>query len=106
MNQAQMEKTFGGPVVVGTPRRSAKSGWLWRAAEPHLWCSYCSRTFPNGIYRRGESAHHCPYADCDGDVAQDTSEWQWIRRMHPDYPLAPWLGIRYPVNVAQLGRTA
>jgi len=99
MNQSQMEKTFGGPIVIDRPQigevrlvlAGAGKASLVQLLQPHL----SQRGVP--LRRQG---HNCPYAGCNADVAQDASEWKWIRRMHPDYPLAPWLGIRYPLNAA------
>ncbi len=93
-----MERTFGGPIVVGRARKSANSRWFRLAREAHLWCSRCGRTFPNGTCRIVDGVARCPYADCDGVVAQDASDWSSIRREHPNYPVAPWLGIQYPLN--------
>ena len=92
-----MEKTFGGAVVVGRARKTG-SGWLWRSAGKHLWCGFCSRTFPNGVYRLHDGGKTCPYADCDADIGRDALEWSQIRGQHPHYPVAPWLGIQYPLN--------
>lgn len=100
MDQSQMEKTFGGPVVFGRARRSGKSGWLLRTTEKHLWCSLCSRTFANGIYRRVAGDQICPYADCGADVARDAREWSSVRRDHPNYPAAPWTAVQYPGGTA------
>ena len=99
MEKQQMERTFGGPVIVGRARKSANARWFRLAREAHLWCGLCSRTFPNGTCRMVDGVEHCPYADCNGVVAQDASDWSSIRREHPNYPVAPWLGIQYPLNV-------
>lgn len=96
MSPSQMERTFGGPVIVGRARRAAAVGWFRRNREKYLWCSVCSRTFPNGTYRLVDGQQRCPYADCDADVAQDASGWSLITREHPNYPAVPWLGIQYP----------
>ncbi len=102
MEKQQMERTFGGPIVIGRARKSAPSAWFWQAREAHLWCGLCSRTFPNGTYRLVDGQQLCPYADCDGVVVQDVSDWSSIRREHPNYPVAPWLGIQYPLNAPVL----
>lgn len=93
-----MEKAYGCGIVVGRPRRSIKSGWLWHSAEKHLWCAFCSRIFHNGIYRLLDGNKTCPYADCDADIARDARAWSAIRSRHPNYPAAPWLGIQYPLH--------
>jgi len=84
--------------MAGRARKSAKSTWFWRASEPHLWCSRCSRTFPNGTYRLVDGVEYCPYADCDAIVLRDASDWSSVRSEHPNYPVAPWLSIQYPLN--------
>ena len=105
MEKKQMERTFGGPIVVGRARKSPGAGWFWSKREAHLWCRLCSRTFPNGTYRVLDGVEHCPYADCDGTVAEDASDWSGVRREHPNYPAAPWLGIQYPLNISNVKMT-
>jgi hypothetical protein len=99
-----MEKTFGGAIVVGRARKTAGSGWLWRGAGKHLWCGFCSRAFPNGVYRLHGSGKTCPYADCDADIARNALEWSQVRERHPNYPAAPWPGIQYPLNPVNADR--
>lgn len=71
MDRAQLQDTPGGPVLFGKPLRMKPRRWVREAAEAHLWCARCTRTFPNGLQRRGEQRPTCPYADCNGDLAAD-----------------------------------
>lgn len=63
-----------------------------------LWCLHCERT-----YRRGdcsvddEGVQWCPYDDCDGGVFMDGWTWQSVRNNHPEYPVIPEEGVRYPL---------
>ena len=100
-----MERTFGGPIVFGRPRKSANAAWFQLGREAYLWCGLCSRTFPNGTCRIVDGVACCPYADCSGVIAEDASDWSSIRREHPNYPAAPWLSIQYPLNAPILKMT-
>ncbi len=98
MNHDQMERSLGGPVVVGRARRPAGSRWWQRSFDKHLWCGRCTRAFPNGTYRLFGRGKTCPYADCEADIARDALEWSQLRCEHPGYPVTPWLGIQYPLR--------
>lgn len=96
MNRDQMEKTFGGPVVFGRATKSARSTWFWPASAPHLHCSSCLRSFPNGIYRQLGGFNKCPYADCDAAWPSETQDWSTVRLEHPNCPAVPWMAVQYP----------
>jgi hypothetical protein len=98
MQKQQMDRIFGGATVAGRARKTAKSGWFFKAREMNLWCRLCSRIFPNGTYRDLDGVECCPYADCKGVVARDASGWSGVRQQHPDYPVAPWPGVQYPLH--------
>lgn len=95
MDRQQLEKTFGGPVSAGRAVRGAGVGF-WQRAPAHLWCSACQRTYPNGYHRDLAGVRACPYAGCDGTLAEQACVWPAVRAHHPHYPVHPWMDVRYP----------
>ena len=61
-----------------------------------LWCLDCERTYERGKWRNKDDLQMCPYLDCDGDAVIDAWDWESLREYHPDYPIQPEFGKRYP----------
>lgn len=62
-----------------------------------LWCLHCERAYRRGECREIEGLQWCPYEDCNGDTFKDAMPWGRIRDTHPEYPVIPEEGKRYPL---------
>lgn len=95
MNDEQLQQTLGGPVMFGKPRREGHRWGFWKAAEAHLWCARCTRTFPNGVVRFVERRPTCAYADCNGAFDTQIHPWSEVRSLNPRYPEHPTMSVQY-----------
>jgi len=64
----------------------------------YLWCPHCERTYKRGQHRLVNGFEMCPYPDCDGTTVIDAWDWEMFRAKHPDYPVKPERGFKYPLR--------
>ncbi len=100
MNRSQLQDMLGGPLTFGRARKSPGIASFFRAAEPHLWCAMCTRTFPNGVHRLVGDSTICPYRGCTGNIATQSFEWRHVRDQHPNYPATPSMSVQYPYAIS------
>jgi hypothetical protein len=92
--RARFDAAYGSAVVVLPAGFTNRQRFHGQHAE-HLWCSRCTRAFPNGTYRQVGSVRHCPYAGCSGHAIVDARDWAIVRNAHADYPGTPQPGTKY-----------
>ena len=75
--------------------RTATLSFQWTAA--YGWCSHCERAYPAISWV--ENSWECPTSSCEGTF---DDAWEWkpgglLLAQHPEYPVVPESGERYPL---------
>jgi hypothetical protein len=62
--------------------------------EEYVWCLHCEKVNKRGEWQGNEC--FCPEDGCNGHWGDD---WDWgeVRKIHPEYPLKPIKGKKYPL---------